>query len=53
MTNERSNMKIMVIGGSELIGSKLMTKLGEYGHQSVGASSSARKASLETELRLT
>jgi uncharacterized protein YbjT (DUF2867 family) len=38
MTNERSNMKIVVIGGSGLIGSKLVTKLGEHGHQAVPAS---------------
>jgi uncharacterized protein YbjT (DUF2867 family) len=38
MTNERSNMKIVVIGGSGLIGSKLVTKLGEQGHQAVAAS---------------
>ncbi len=38
MTNETSNMKIVVIGGSGLIGSKLVTKLGEHGHQAVAAS---------------
>ena len=38
MTNERSNMKIVVIGGSGLIGSKLVTKLREHGHQAVAAS---------------
>ena len=38
MTNERSNMKIVVIGGSGLIGSKLVTKLGEQGYQAVAAS---------------
>jgi uncharacterized protein YbjT (DUF2867 family) len=31
-------MKIVVIGGSGLIGSKLVTKLGEHGHQAVAAS---------------
>ncbi|HKX29126.1 MAG TPA: SDR family oxidoreductase [Blastocatellia bacterium] len=31
-------MKIVVIGGSGLIGSKLITKLGQYGHQAVAAS---------------
>jgi len=31
-------MKIVVIGGSGLIGSKLVTKLGEQGHQAVAAS---------------
>ena len=38
MTNETSNRKIVVIGGSGLIGSKLVTKLGEHGHQAVPAS---------------
>jgi uncharacterized protein YbjT (DUF2867 family) len=38
MTKERSNMKIVVIGGSGLIGSKLVTKLGEHGYQAVAAS---------------
>ena len=38
MTNERSNMKIVIIGGSGLIGSKLVTKLGEQGYQAVPAS---------------
>jgi len=38
MTNERSSMKIVVIGGSGLIGSKLVTMLGELGHQAVSAS---------------
>lgn len=38
MTNESSSMKIVVIGGSGLIGSKLITMLGEHGHQAVSAS---------------
>jgi uncharacterized protein YbjT (DUF2867 family) len=38
MTNERSNMKIVVIGGTGLIGSKVVTKLGEHGYQAVPAS---------------
>ena|SRR5215813_10114 len=38
MTKERSNMKIVVIGGTGLIGSKVVTKLGEHGHQAVAAS---------------
>lgn len=38
MTDERSKMKIVVIGGSGLIGSKLVTKLRELGHQAVAAS---------------
>jgi uncharacterized protein YbjT (DUF2867 family)/quercetin dioxygenase-like cupin family protein len=33
-------MKIVVIGGSGLIGSKLVTKLGEHGHEAVSASPS-------------
>lgn len=38
MTNKRSTMKIVVIGGSGLIGSKLVKKLSEQGHQAVAAS---------------
>lgn len=38
MTNERTNMKIVVIGGSGLIGSKLVRKLREQGHEAVAAS---------------
>ena len=38
MTNERPNMKIVVIGGSGLIGSKLVNKLREHGHEAVAAS---------------
>src|SRR5438132_7181474 len=34
----RNNMKIVVIGGSGLIGSKLVEKLGAHGHQAVPAS---------------
>src|SRR5262245_32329175 len=41
MTNERSTMKIVVIGGSGLIGSKVVKKLGELGHQAVAASPSS------------
>jgi uncharacterized protein YbjT (DUF2867 family) len=37
MTKEKENMKIVVIGGTGLIGSKLVTKLGEYGHEAVAA----------------
>src|SRR5215211_1953298 len=37
-TSERHDMKIVVIGGSGLIGSKLVTKLHEHGHQTVAAS---------------
>src|SRR5215510_14968625 len=38
MMNERSNMKIVVIGGSGLVGSKLVTQLREQGFQAVAAS---------------
>ncbi|MGB7923321.1 MAG: SDR family oxidoreductase [Pyrinomonadaceae bacterium] len=37
MTNERSNMKIVVIGGTGLIGSKVVTKLGDEGYEAVAA----------------
>jgi glutamate dehydrogenase/leucine dehydrogenase len=37
-TSERHDMKIVVIGGSGLIGSKLVTKLDEQGHEAVAAS---------------
>jgi uncharacterized protein YbjT (DUF2867 family) len=30
-------MKIVVIGGTGLIGSKLVTRLGEHGHDSIGS----------------
>ena len=38
MTKERSNMKIVVIGGTGLIGSKVVTKLAERGYEVVAAS---------------
>jgi uncharacterized protein YbjT (DUF2867 family) len=38
MTQDKSNMKIVVIGGTGLIGSKVVTILGEHGHQAVSAS---------------
>ena len=38
MANERSSMKIVVIGGSGLIGSKVVTMLREHGHEPVAAS---------------
>ncbi len=31
-------MKIVIIGGNGLIGSKLVTKVGEHGHEAVAAS---------------
>src|SRR5687768_6734580 len=36
--HERCIMKIVVIGGSGLIGSKLVTRLREHGHEAVAAS---------------
>src|SRR5215470_5821880 len=41
MTNAKSTMKIVIIGGSGLIGSKLVKKLIEQGHQAVAASPSS------------
>lgn len=38
MTKEKSNMKIVVIGGTGLIGSKVVTKLGDRGYEVVAAS---------------
>ena len=38
MTNERANMKIVIIGGTGLIGSKVVTKLREHGYEAVPAS---------------
>lgn len=38
MTNERSNMKIVVIGGSGLIGRNLVNRLRKKGHEVVAAS---------------
>jgi uncharacterized protein YbjT (DUF2867 family) len=38
LKNERNNMKIIVIGGSGLIGSRLVIKLREQGHEAVAAS---------------
>ncbi len=36
--NERTIMKIIVIGGSGLIGSKLVKQFGEQGHEAIAAS---------------
>ncbi|HEX8896852.1 MAG TPA: NAD-dependent epimerase/dehydratase family protein, partial [Terriglobales bacterium] len=36
--NRGGNHEIVVIGGSGLIGSKLVTKLREHGHEAVAAS---------------
>lgn len=38
MTKEKSKMKIVIIGGTGLIGSKVVTKLGEQGYEVVAAS---------------
>src|SRR5215813_16190 len=38
VTKEKSNVKIVVIGGTGLIGSKVVTKLGERGYEAVAAS---------------
>src|SRR5258706_15808574 len=42
-------MKIVVIGGSGLIGSKLVTKLREYGHEAVAASPNSGVNTLTAE----
>jgi uncharacterized protein YbjT (DUF2867 family) len=38
MENEKSKMKVVVIGGTGLIGSKVVTKLSEHGYEVVAAS---------------
>jgi uncharacterized protein YbjT (DUF2867 family) len=38
VSSERHHMRIVVIGGSGLIGSKLVTRLDEHGHEAVAAS---------------
>jgi len=38
MTKDESNMKVVVIGGTGLIGSKVVTKLNERGYQAIAAS---------------
>ena len=38
MKDERSNMKIVVIGGTGLIGSKVVTNLNEWGYEAIAAS---------------
>lgn len=42
-------MKIVVIGGTGLIGSKLVKKLGEHGHEAVAAAPSSGVNSLTGE----
>src|SRR5215813_971196 len=49
MTDKRSTMKIVVIGGSGLIGSKVVKKLSEQGHQAVAASPSSGVNTLTAE----
>lgn len=46
-------MKIVVIGGSGLIGSKLVTKLREHGHEAIAASPSSGVNSLTARLEET
>src|SRR5690242_9810481 len=46
---KNSNMKIVVIGGTGLIGSKLVQKLGEHGHDVVAAAPSSGVNSLTGE----
>jgi uncharacterized protein YbjT (DUF2867 family) len=41
MAKEKSTMKVVVIGGSGLIGSQVVRKLGEQGYQAVAASPSS------------
>src|SRR6266852_5235108 len=45
----RRIMKIVVIGGTGLIGSKLVKKLGEHGHEAVAAAPSSGVNSLTGE----
>ena len=42
-------MKIVVIGGTGLIGSKLVKKLGEHGHEALAAAPSSGVNSLTGE----
>ena len=42
-------MKIVVIGGTGLIGSKLVKKLGEHGHEAIAAAPSSGVNSLTGE----
>jgi len=45
----KSNMKIVVIGGTGLIGSKVVTKLGKRGYEAVAASPNSRVNTLTGE----
>src|SRR5882672_10107619 len=49
MTNETSTMKIVVIGGSGLIGSRLVKKLVEQGREAVPASPNSGVNTLTSE----
>jgi len=49
MTKEKENMKIVIIGGTGLIGSKVVTKLSERGYEVVAASPDSRVNTLTGE----
>jgi uncharacterized protein YbjT (DUF2867 family) len=49
MTKEKSNMKIVVIGGTGLIGSKVVSKLSERGYEVIAASPNSGVNSLTGE----
>src|SRR5215475_4994972 len=49
MKNEKSAMMIVVIGGTGLIGSRLVRQLGEQGHQALSASPSSGVNTLTAE----
>ena len=49
MTNEKANMKIVIIGGTGLIGSKVISKLGERGYDVVAASPNSGVNTLTAE----
>jgi len=46
-------VRIVVIGGTELIGSKLVTKLSEHGQEAVAASPSLGKVPTVVEAAMT
>src|ERR1043165_7197927 len=47
--NVKSKTKIVVIGGTGLLGSKVVTKLGEHGYEAVAASPASGVNTLTTE----
>lgn len=49
MTTEKSKRKIVVIGGTGLIGSKVVTKLSEHGYEAVAAAPNTRVNTLTGE----